>query len=267
MDFERCDCEDCPMRSAFDDGTMCRSCFEAKLEEFECPDDGCEVWTVAKCNHTTCTAFQASKETPEGECAVCQKNAEIAKAKKRRAKKRAAEAAFKAKEAQAEVKDAPDIKKLLSTVTSESAKAMLTKWLDDHPEASQAANSKRKQKRHAYLPGPATAVGAVGNRTAEHRKMQAMAAVIIQPQMLTSGLNDREQTNASNPASGTDTTAGAGAVSLGADCQLVATATPEWVDRARATLAIRMAVPPDGVWFYRLHNREVGSMCTGPHAS
>lgn len=137
--FEKCYCEDCPMNYMFDAAEMCSGCFEDKAKKLGCAD-GCEVWIVAECGHTTCTALQSSEETPEGECPNCY-------SEKENAEKKAAEAVYNAKQAKAEVKDAPIIKKLLLTVTSESAKAILTKWVSDHPKACAAKSVKRHSKR------------------------------------------------------------------------------------------------------------------------
>lgn len=128
--FDKCKCESCPMNATFEEADRCSDCFEELAKKYGCVD-GCKVWVVAECGHTTCTAFQASEDTPENECpepeCYGKKKLEAAKA--------------------AEKKDAPKIKKLLSTVTSESAKEMLQEWVDDHPEAFKATPAKSKRKR------------------------------------------------------------------------------------------------------------------------
>jgi len=131
------------MNIHFQQSNMCKDCFTEQAKDYGCDsDNSCEVWVIAACGHTTCTASQTHAENMsdgESECYTCY------------LKKIEVEESFAdAKEAKAEVKDAPSIKKLLSTVTSESAKSMLTKWVNDHPEAFRKASTlensaKRKQ--------------------------------------------------------------------------------------------------------------------------
>ena len=114
-------------------------------EEYGCAG-GCKVWVVTACGCTSCTAFQASEETPEGECPNCYGKllAAVLGAEKK---------AAMAVAVVAEARDAPSIIKLLSTVTSVSAKEMLSKWVSDHPgacaagSAAAAAGSQKGSKR------------------------------------------------------------------------------------------------------------------------
>ena len=65
--FDKCKCESCPMNTTFEEANRCSDCFEELAKKYGCVD-GCKVWVVAECGHTTCTAFQASEDTPENEC-------------------------------------------------------------------------------------------------------------------------------------------------------------------------------------------------------
>ena len=70
--FKKCSCENCPILAMIENADVCERCLEEQMEKYGCLK-GCEVWIVTECDHTTCSAFQTSEETPddEDECADC----------------------------------------------------------------------------------------------------------------------------------------------------------------------------------------------------
>lgn len=135
--FGRCEAADCPLECAFD-GSCCERCFYELAKDCGVRADGKhKVWTIEKCGHVVCEAIQKHESDPsypslrEDQCYLCVGEERTEKENiDRKAKKEA--------EDRKESADAPSIISLLATLTSRSAKAALSKWVEDHPAACQA---------------------------------------------------------------------------------------------------------------------------------
>jgi hypothetical protein len=97
------------------DEGVCRSCFNSQGDTLGVDiNTEHDTWTFKECGHTVCEAQQNLEECDKHECSVCKPSAtkkdQLAKCSK----------------------DALLMQDLLGKVESDSAKSLLTSWLEEH---------------------------------------------------------------------------------------------------------------------------------------